>query len=75
MAVEGLEVGSKTAQYVERTFQVKTHRGPLEQLRLRRTFDAITAIDVLEHLADPVATLNACARRLRPDGVLLVQTP
>ncbi|PDW01079.1 class I SAM-dependent methyltransferase [Candidatus Chloroploca asiatica] len=38
------------------------------------TFDAITLWTVLEHLADPAAGLAACARLLRPGGILIVRT-
>jgi SAM-dependent methyltransferase len=31
--------------------------------------------DVLEHLQDPVRTMECCAQALKPDGVLLAQTP
>jgi hypothetical protein len=32
-------------------------------------------MDVMEHLPDPVATMGHCLRLLKPDGVLMVQTP
>ena len=38
-------------------------------------FDAIVLADVLEHLDDPVAAIDHCARLLRPRGVLCVVTP
>jgi len=38
-------------------------------------FDVITLWHVLEHLVEPVAVLERLARRLRPDGVLIVSVP
>jgi 2-polyprenyl-6-hydroxyphenyl methylase/3-demethylubiquinone-9 3-methyltransferase len=43
--------------------------GFAEGLDLRREFDAVFAVDVLEHVADLAATLAGCARALRPSGL------
>jgi SAM-dependent methyltransferase len=38
------------------------------------SFDLITVWDVLEHVPDPVALLRECARLLRRDGRLVIET-
>jgi 2-polyprenyl-6-hydroxyphenyl methylase / 3-demethylubiquinone-9 3-methyltransferase len=38
-------------------------------------FDLITAMEVIEHTADPQLFLNALAARLAPDGLLILSTP
>lgn len=40
-----------------------------------RTFDLVTALDVLEHVEDDVRTLREIARVLRPTGTLLTTVP
>lgn len=39
------------------------------------TFDVISLFEVVAHLADPLASLRACARLLKPQGVLALTTP
>jgi len=39
------------------------------------SFDAVSLFDVLEHLIDPAATLRACARLLRPGGIVFLYVP
>lgn len=38
-------------------------------------FDAILALDVLEHLADPIETTEALCERLAPNGLFIVRLP
>jgi len=38
------------------------------------TFDAITCMEMLEHVPDPASILEACARLLKPGGWLFVST-
>lgn len=38
------------------------------------TFDAVTCMEMLEHVPDPASVIEACARLLRPGGTLFVST-
>jgi 2-polyprenyl-3-methyl-5-hydroxy-6-metoxy-1,4-benzoquinol methylase len=40
-----------------------------------KDFPAITAIDLIEHVADPASFLREIRKRLRPGGVLYLETP
>jgi 2-polyprenyl-3-methyl-5-hydroxy-6-metoxy-1,4-benzoquinol methylase len=39
------------------------------------SFDAVSLFDVLEHLLDPVRTLRACTRLLKPGGIVFLYVP
>jgi 2-polyprenyl-6-hydroxyphenyl methylase/3-demethylubiquinone-9 3-methyltransferase len=44
-------------------------------LELSGRFDLITAMEVVEHVADPAAFLKALAKRLAASGLLILSTP
>jgi 2-polyprenyl-3-methyl-5-hydroxy-6-metoxy-1,4-benzoquinol methylase len=53
---------------------VVTCAGDLEKLA-GSTFDVIHLFHVLEHVPDPISTLETVASLLAPDGILLVEVP
>lgn len=60
--------------------QIATHQGinilgrTLRDLPAESQFDVITIIDVIEHIADPLAELNELAAHLAPGGSLIIST-
>ncbi len=51
-----------------------TFEGPHLPFR-GQTFDCVTCLDVIEHLFDPRPLLRELRRVLRPNGILILQTP
>ncbi len=72
---EGLELGPAAVELARGHFGLEVHHGPLESQDDPGPWDAIVAVDVLEHLPDPLATMTLCARRLAAGGRLFLQTP
>jgi 2-polyprenyl-3-methyl-5-hydroxy-6-metoxy-1,4-benzoquinol methylase len=72
---EGIEISAyAAAQARARGLRVPT--GTLEDVVLpERAYDVVTLYDVIEHLTDPVRTLQRVRGLLRPDGVVHVVTP
>lgn len=72
----GVEMSPWVVEFGQKTFGVPVAVGPIENLNIAQgSLDIITLMDVLEHLSDPAATLAHCLSLLKPDGMLLLQTP
>ena len=73
--VSGLEVDPVSAGHA-RSAGIDVAEGPLSEGTFPEShFDAITLSHVIEHLHDPVDTLRACARVLKPGGRIWIATP
>jgi SAM-dependent methyltransferase len=72
----GLELSPWVVDFARRTFGVPVLHGSLEEQFLEPgSVDVITMMDVLEHLSEPLVTLNAALRALGEHGILVIQTP
>jgi 2-polyprenyl-3-methyl-5-hydroxy-6-metoxy-1,4-benzoquinol methylase len=72
----GVEMSPWVVEFGKQTFGVPISVGPLENLDAPPgSLDIIVSMDVLEHLPDPVTTMARCLELLKPDGLLLLQTP
>jgi 2-polyprenyl-3-methyl-5-hydroxy-6-metoxy-1,4-benzoquinol methylase len=72
----GLELSPWVVQFARKTFGVPVLLGPVEDQQIEpASLDMIALMDVLEHLTDPVGTMRHCLELLKPNGILLIQTP
>lgn len=73
--VIGTEVAAGAAEAVRaQGFEVRT--GELERLGLPAGgFDVISMVEVVEHVPDPRALLDAAGTLLRPEGAIYITTP
>lgn len=53
--------------------EIDYRAGDVQEIEGR--FDLITSMEVIEHVADPAAFVQALARRLAPNGLLVMSTP
>lgn len=71
----GTEI-SETALVSAAARGLDVSRGTLEEVRYPSgTFDVVTAVELLEHVLDPLALLIEIRRVLRPGGMLWATTP
>lgn len=72
----GLELSPWVVEFAQKSFDVSMLLGTVEGQPLEaESLDAIVLFDVLEHLPDPVSTMQHCVSLLKPDGIFLVQMP
>jgi 2-polyprenyl-6-hydroxyphenyl methylase/3-demethylubiquinone-9 3-methyltransferase len=77
--VTGIELSDSRAQYAKATHGIEIDKHLIEsdfwQTGYAQHFDAVTLWDVIEHVNYPEQTLRAAAAVLKPDGLLLIDTP
>jgi 2-polyprenyl-3-methyl-5-hydroxy-6-metoxy-1,4-benzoquinol methylase len=72
----GVEMSPWVVEFGKETFNVPIFVGPVENLDIPAgSLDVVALMDVMEHLPDPVGTMAHCLKLLKPDGMLLIQTP
>lgn len=74
--VFGAELSPDTAKFARDHFGLDVHQGDWRGAGYELgAFDVITLFDVIEHLPDPKAELEALLPLLKPGGLLLQSTP
>jgi 2-polyprenyl-3-methyl-5-hydroxy-6-metoxy-1,4-benzoquinol methylase len=72
----GIEMSPSVIARARQWFGVEVLQGPLESIGdPLGEFDLVAMFDVLEHLANPLTTLEAVARHIPEEGLIAVQTP
>jgi len=74
--VEGLDVSHYAVEYVKQHFGHPAYNGSLIDLDLPQgVYDLVTMYDVIEHVPDPKANIQAVSHLLRPGGIYELATP
>lgn len=72
---EGLELNPKTAAFAARASGAVVHQGNVHTFNPDRCYDAVTLIDVLEHVPHPLEVLSRVRAFLCGGGWLAVKVP
>jgi SAM-dependent methyltransferase len=73
--VEGIELNPRTAAQAAAATGAAVHQGNIFSVDPRGVFDAVTLIDVLEHIPEPRRALTRAAGWLRSGGAIAVKVP
>jgi SAM-dependent methyltransferase len=74
--VSGLEPSLEASAYARDQLGLEVYRGTVEEVDFpAQRFDVITLWNVLEHLPDPNTILQRLSGWLKPDGLLVYNTP
>ncbi len=78
--VQGVELSAAAVRHARERLdlpvrELALEEAALEAARAQERYDAILAVDVLEHLEDPVLALDRLCALLAPGGALLIVTP
>jgi 2-polyprenyl-3-methyl-5-hydroxy-6-metoxy-1,4-benzoquinol methylase len=72
----GVETSELAARYAAERTGCPVHVGTLQRAAFQsESFDVVTLMDVIEHVAEPVNLINEIYRILRPGGVVFILTP
>ena len=72
----GVELDPHFAEYARKEFGIPVVAGELRPEHFEReSFDAVTMMDVIEHVTDPLELLNTAWHLMKPNGVLAIYTP
>lgn len=71
---EGVEP-SKALTQLACSAGIEVHLGVFPHPNLKRAYDLITLVDVIEHVSEPVELLKNIASYLKPDGYGVLTTP
>ena len=75
LQARGLEVSPQAAKYAREELKLDVRPLPLEDLPAGEMYDVITLWGVLEHVPQPLRTMEQVRAHLNPGGMAWVMTP
>lgn len=72
----GLDISQYAVDYAQKKFNIPIKLGDINNMNYEaKEFDVIIMLDVIEHMPDPLKTLQILNKYLKDDGILIIQTP
>lgn len=76
--VQGIEVSAEATQYALKKFGIPVFNGTVEDYAKNNTaikYPLILAIDVIEHVPDPINFISSINKIIEDNGLLIIDTP
>ncbi len=73
--VKGVEPSAYASEYAREKLGLNVQTGILSDLDTHEKFDVITLWDVLEHVHDPLTTLQEVRQLIKPNGLVVISLP
>ncbi len=74
-SAEGIEPSSQLVKEAEEKFGVKLFEGTIDNYGVKKKFDIVTILDLIEHVNDPADFMKKVSRLVRKDGMIVLVTP
>ena len=72
----GLELSQEEVSFIRKHLQFPVYDQPIERVDIKEgPFDIVTALQVLEHVEDPVSFLTSIRKHLKDGGTLYLELP
>jgi SAM-dependent methyltransferase len=75
LKVEVTDISEDILEEIKRLYGIEGYCGSLEEIEFLHVYDAIILNNVLEHLPDPVQTLERAEKLLSPRGLVFIEVP
>ncbi len=73
--VSGTEISESAVKIAKEKYGIDLFKDCFEEMRFQDRFDCITLFHVLEHVPNPVVTIQKCKELLAQNGVLIIAVP
>lgn len=73
--IDGVEPNTWAADYIKKTFNLRIINKNIDDMVLKKKYDAVVMFDVIEHLHDPFQAVKKISAGLKKGGSLFISTP
>jgi 2-polyprenyl-3-methyl-5-hydroxy-6-metoxy-1,4-benzoquinol methylase len=75
MKETGIDLSNQKVDYAKQILGLNVKKCVIDEIEQNGSFDLITCIDVIEHVANPLSFFNTVAECLKEDGIIYLVTP